>query len=78
MKYTEEQLKKYGIQSVSVISEASFKTRIIVRNLDSNEYNYDIDELTESAIDDILDKHIKDYYICEIRKEKLERLNENR
>jgi hypothetical protein len=76
MKYTEEQLKKYGIRSVSAISEASFKPRIIVRNLDSTEYFYDIDELTESAIDDILDKHIKEYYICEIRKEKLEKLNE--
>ena len=79
MKYTEDQLKKYGIESVSSIAEANFKPRIIIRNCDKTKYIYDIDDkLNESAIDDILDKHIKKYYICEIRKEKLERLNENR
>ena len=80
MKYTEEEkLKKYGIESVSAIVGANFKPRIIIRNFDDTEYYYDIDDnLTESAIDDILDKHIKKYYIKEIRTEKLERLNENR
>jgi len=79
MKYTEELLKKYGIITVSAIGESGFKPRIIIKHVDSNEYSYYISgTLTESAIDEILEKHIKKYYIYGMRKEKLQRLDENR
>lgn len=38
----EEQLKKYGIKSASMISEGTFKPRLIINNLDETEYIYDV------------------------------------
>jgi len=58
---TEEELKKYGIKNVSAILEDNFKPRLIIKQVDDKEYIYDIDELTESVVDNILEKHIKKY-----------------
>lgn len=75
-------IQKYGIQSVSMISEATWVPRILIKHLNGEEYSYSI---TREKIEDIRNNdflnellwiHIKKYCIRKVRKEKLERLNQ--
>jgi len=85
-------IQKYGIRSVSMISEATWAPRILIKHLDGKEFSYVITReyiedlkntqlnkknLTiEDKINDIVKEHIRKECIVKLRKEKLERLNE--
>lgn len=87
MKWTEEKLKEYGIE-VKVVSEATWSPRIsIVINNKSvylaltREFIQDVKAQTwgsEKYLDDMIDDEIEKHpeYKRQIRKKKLEKLNE--
>ena len=78
-------IEKYGIQSVSIMSEASFTPRLYIRHFDDNLYSYFIKGnyirgshsgpgILNDEIYKILKEHIKIHCIKQIRKEKLEKI----
>jgi hypothetical protein len=85
-------IQKYGIRSVSMISEATWLPRILIKHLDGKEFSYVITReyledlkntqlnkknLTiEDKINDIVKEHIRKECIVKLRKEKLLKLNE--
>jgi len=69
MNITEEELKKYGIISIVLISES----RLIVKHLDDSQYLYDVIDIKN--IDNIIKQHINKYCLRIIRKEKLEKIS---
>lgn len=85
-------IQRYGIRSVSMISEATLAPRILIKHLDGKEFSYVITReyiedlkntqlnkknLTiEDKINDIVKEHIRKECIVKLRKEKLLKLNE--
>lgn len=84
-------IQKYGIKSVSMMSEATWAPRILISHLDGKEFSYVItrefiedlkNEINKNytiddKINDILKKHIKKECIVKLRKEKLLKINES-
>ena len=78
---TEEELKKYDIQSISLLSEASFVPRISIRHMDGH---YSYLDVSRNEIEDIkagswgqLEQRIKAYLIelrRQDRKKKLDKI----
>ena len=76
---SEKELQNYGIKSASVIAEGIFRPRIIIIHFDDSEYIYDFNNrITLDLLDEIINNHINNVCIRQIRKKKLESLNENR
>lgn len=76
-------IQKYGIKSISVISEASWSPRVLIKHFDNREFTYtlskEVIEIKNSSIfDDFLEKflwdHIKTNCVLAQRKEKLEKI----
>lgn len=72
-------IEKYGIRSVSMISEASWSPRILIRHMDGREFSYAITrEYINSDIDvvkKLIKEHIRKECIIAQRKEKLEKID---
>ena len=80
MRIKDIDIQKYGIRSVSMISEGTFAPRMLVKHLDGKEFSYVIGRTTNMSVEDHIEKKLKEHIrkecIVAIRKEKLERLNE--
>lgn len=74
---SEEYLKKYGMKSISTISEATMLPIMYIKHLDESVYRYTMtrEDMTEDGISLIIKNHVKEI-ILKNRKEKLIRLNE--
>jgi len=76
---SDEELKKYGIKSASMIAEATWKPRVIITHLDDSEYIYDVNDIISiELLTNIINKHINSVCIIQIRKKKLELINDIR
>ena len=76
---SDEEIKKYGIKSVSSIAEGFFKPRIIITHIDDSEYIYDTDRnICFDLIENIIKRHIDIVCLKQIRKKKLKGLYEIR
>ena len=76
---SDEEIKKYGIKSVSSIAEGFFKPRIIITHIDDSEYIYDTDRnICFDLIENIIKRHIDIVCLKQIRKKKLTGLYEIR
>jgi len=76
-------IQKYGIRSVSMISEATWTPRILIRHFNGVEYFYaisrtQIEDIKSGDLEDILEKivreHIRKECIVALRKEKLKKI----
>lgn len=73
-------IQKYGIRSISMISEATWAPRLLIKHLDGKEFSYtiarDINKNIEDLIETKMREHIRKECIVKLRKEKLEKINE--
>ena len=75
-------IQKFGIQSVSLISEASWSPRLLVRHFDGREFSYALSKVQtqnirtnfKEGMTQILHDHIQKYCIKQIRREKLQKI----
>jgi hypothetical protein len=72
-------IQKYGIASISVISEASWLPRMLIKHFDGKEFSYTVTKKEEdfkNTIERILREHIRINCVLAQRKEKLLRISE--
>lgn len=78
-------IEKYRIRSISMISEATWTPRVLIRHFDDKEFSYNITreqiediKISGIKIDEVLEKlvwsHIKKHCVVFLRKEKLEHI----
>ena len=72
-------IQKYGIRSVSMISEGTFAPRLLVKHLDGKDFSYVIGRAVNISVEDYIEKKLKEHIrkecIVQLRKEKLENLD---
>lgn len=74
---SEEDLKRYGIKSVSTIAEGTLLPAMYIKHLDDTFYRYNLtrEDMSGDVLNQIIRNHIQKV-ILKNRKEKLIRLNE--